>query len=218
MAMYDLSYNPQDPLFDIPNFPGVRWESRCLPYRTVMGLTRKSPIRGDRPAACLSCTGLSWAGQQRRSDGRVDVRLEWQDSVLTWHIEAWHAEALKSIKLQLWGLPAEVLNLGWWNPTTKANEVFHPQPNQPIQWTYPLGWVTPLACVGGNGNAFCFSVRTKWYARSDCLSYQVALSICYGRGLVCDQMRCSTVAFHCARDSNQAVPQSSEIDQTSSLI
>lgn len=189
MAMYDLSYDPKDPLFDVPNFPGVRWGIQVFTLQNCYGLNpEKAKYEATDSAARLSCTGLSWAGQQQRSDGRVDVRLEWQAGVLIWQIQGWHAEAIKSMKLQLWGLPAEVLDQGWWNPITGANEVFHPQPNQPIQWTYPLGWVTPWACVGGNGNAISFSVRDEMVREKRLFVNQVAhANYATVVELVCDQ-------------------------------
>ena len=190
MSTCDFSYNPKDPLFETPRLPGVRWGIQIFTLQNLYGLDpTKVQHESTDSTSSLSCTGLSWAGQQQRAEGRVEVELEWQDGVLIWRIQAWHTEDIKSIKLQLWGLPDETLKQGWWKPTTTVDEVFHPKPNQPIQWRYPgADWATPWACVGGDGSAICLSVRDEVIHEKRLFVYQVAYAdYATVAEVICDQ-------------------------------
>jgi len=77
MAMYDLSYNPQDPLFDIPNFPGVRWGIQVFTLQNCYGLNPKKP--NSRRPTCrvpvLHWLELGWAAAAIGWPGRCPVGM-----------------------------------------------------------------------------------------------------------------------------------------------
>ncbi len=187
MTIYDLSYDPHDPYYDIPGLSGAQWGIQIFTTRNLYGL---DPARvtmttvGD--TTHLTCDGLSWGGQQQHCEGRVEADLSYQHGVWNWRISARHTEPLKAIKLLLRGLPQEALSQGWWQPTSRtqevvdadtskfskagfgaehidaANEVWKTNPLRPLLWRYP--WpegLTPWACAGEKGGtAFvCISVR-----------------------------------------------------------
>lgn len=52
MATYDLSYDPKDPLFDIPKFPGVRWGIQVFTLQNCYGLDPEKAIYEATDSAC----------------------------------------------------------------------------------------------------------------------------------------------------------------------
>jgi len=160
MEVHDLSFNPRDPLYDAPGFPGVRWGIQVFTIVNLYGLDPDEvEMTPEGDGVRLVCSGLSWAGGQKRARGRVEARLSWQDGALSWGIQAWHDEPIKSVKLLLWGLPEDALAQGWWHPTVAEGEVVKPAYKAPVRWTYPQGWLTPWACAGEGEGALCLSVR-----------------------------------------------------------
>lgn len=162
MELYDFSYDPHDPLYDAPNLPGVHFGVQLFTLQNMYGLDpAKVQCHALDNGLRLECSGLSWGGQQQRAEGRVEVLARWQGDVLTWQVQAWHAEPIKSIKLMLWGLPDEALRHGWWSPTTEQGTTVQSSLWQPLRWVYPVAgqWVTPWACAGGDGSAICVSFR-----------------------------------------------------------
>jgi hypothetical protein len=191
LRVNDLSYHPHDPLFDAPNLPGVQWGVQLFTTHNLYGLnptqTRLTP---EEDGVRLVCEGLSWAGQQQHADGRVEARLRWQEGVLTWQVQAWHAEPIKAIKLVLWGLPESALEQGWWHATTEQDVLVPVTADAPLHWTYPHGWdwLTPWACAGSEGNAVCLSIRDPEVREKRLYVYPAA----YAEGrtvaeLICDQ-------------------------------
>lgn len=171
----DLSFDPCDPLYDIPSLNGIQWGLQIFTtrnfYQIDPGHVQITPTdNGLR----LVCDGLSWAGQQQHCEGRVEVNLERSGSRTIWHIEVWHDEPVKNIKLMLWNLPQAALEKGWWQPTSRHDEFIKPEgysrsPQwenanirgaKPLWWNYPWReWLTPWACAGDGSSAVCISVR-----------------------------------------------------------
>ena len=181
MTVYDLSYDPRDPFFDIPGLPGAQWGLQVFTTRNLYGLDPdRVQITVEGGDVHLLCDGLSWGGQQHRAEGRVEAHLSCQDGAWSWRISARHAEPLKVVKLMLRGLPEEALSQGWWQPTSAvgdpqalrtdfgaehinaANEVCRTSRLKPLRWRYPWPeWLTPWACAGevDSSTFVCVSVR-----------------------------------------------------------
>jgi hypothetical protein len=158
---YELSYDPRDPYVDLPGAPpGVRVAVTVFTVDNVYGL---DPGRlawdGDR----LVADGLSWAGQQRRSDGRVELAVEQVEGGVQVRVAAEHAEAIKSVKLLFRGLPEAALERGWWQMTSPEGTSVEVRPGGQLLWRYPWPegdawpeWETPFAVAG---DRVCVSVR-----------------------------------------------------------
>ncbi|NWF65736.1 MAG: hypothetical protein HXY38_15695, partial [Chloroflexi bacterium] len=109
---------------------------------------------------CLTCEGMSWAGQQQRAAGRVEVRITRGNNTWIWQVQAWHSEPLKVVKLMLWGLPDTALSQGWWQATSPVEKTFIPTRTTPILFRYPWPeWLTPWVCAGNSASAVCISIR-----------------------------------------------------------
>lgn len=148
MDIFELSYDPRDPLYDLPGLPGVRWGLQIFTVNNLYGLDPAQVTLGE-DGMHLHCAGLSWGGQQQKSAGTVDVRISRDGNAYVWHIEATHAEPLKVIKLMLWGLPNEAIHQGWWQPTSTVSYPAVPTQFAPVGWNYPWReWLTPWACAG----------------------------------------------------------------------
>ena len=181
MTVYDLSYDPRDPFFDIPGLPGAQWGLQVFTTGNVYGLNPdRVQMTGDSQDVHLVCDGLSWGGQQQRAEGRVEAHLSRQGNTWSWQITAQHAEPLKVVKLMLRGLPEDALSQGWWQPTSAAgdpqavrtdfgaehinaaNEVWKTSRLKPLRWRYPWPeWLTPWTCAGevDSDSFVCVSVR-----------------------------------------------------------
>lgn len=187
MTVYDLSYDPRDPYFDLPGLPGAQWSVQIFTTRNLYGLDpAQIRLTEDGQSLHLVCDGLSWGGQQQRAHGRVEVYLTRQDGAWNWRISARHTEPLKVVKLLLRGLPEKALAAGWWQPTSaaretreadnpqptqasfgadqisEANEVWRTTPLRPLRWRYPWPeWLTPWACAGETDDQgfVCVSIR-----------------------------------------------------------
>ncbi len=186
MTVYDLSFDPRDPYFDLPGVPGVQWAIQVFTTHNLYSLNpTQTRITEHGGTIQLVCEGLSWAGQQKHMSGYVEAHLEHQDGAWHWRISARHHEPLKVVKLLLRGLPEQVLSTGWWQPTSarrtdslnnpqptqasfgadqisEANEVWKTTPLRPLRWRYPWPeWLTPWACAGKvDSPAFvCLSMR-----------------------------------------------------------
>ena len=164
MDTCDLSYDPRDPLYDVPGLPDVRWGLQIFTTRNLYGLDPNHVIvtrSGD--GIHLTCDGLSWAGQQQCSEGRVEAHLTCaSDGVWTWQVQAWHAEPLKVVKLLLWGLPESAISQGWWQAVSPADQTVNTSLTTPLRWRYPWpDWLTPWACAGQTDGEshVCVSIR-----------------------------------------------------------
>ena len=83
METNDFSYNPNDPLFEVPNFPNVSWGIQIFTLQNLYGLDpTKVQHESTDSTLHLVCSGLSWAGQQQRAEGQVQVQLEWPDDFI----------------------------------------------------------------------------------------------------------------------------------------
>lgn len=148
MDIFELSYNPRDPLYDLPGLPGVRWGLQVF---TVNNLYQLDPaqVALSEDGFHLRCDGLAWGGQQQKSAGTVEVQIHRDGDAYAWTIEAQHAEPLKVVKLLLWGLPADSIAEGWWQATSTADRPYVPSRQKPMNWSYPWReWLTPWACAG----------------------------------------------------------------------
>jgi len=146
--IFELSYNPRDPLYDLPGLPGVRWGLQVF---TVNNLYQLDPaqVALSEDGFHLRCDGLAWGGQQQKSAGTVEVQIHREGDAYAWTIEAQHAEPLKVVKLLLWGLPADSIAEGWWQATSTADRPYVPSRQKPMNWSYPWReWLTPWACAG----------------------------------------------------------------------
>lgn len=148
MEIYDLSYDPHDPLYDLPGLPGVRWGVQVFTTKNLYQLDpAKVVVAAD--GLSLEASGLSWGGQQQRSAGRVSVQISHDDGAYVWRIQAEHSEPLKVVKLLLWGLPESAFQGGWWQPVSTAGRTVVPTLTAPVRWNYPWReWLTPWACAG----------------------------------------------------------------------
>jgi hypothetical protein len=102
--MQDLSYSPQDPVFEAY---GYRFTVQLFTYENVYGLdgSRTTCIKTGN-ITTITCTGLTWAGQQERCDGAVRIRVTSDDSgAARFSISAEHTKMLRCVKLRLHGLP-----------------------------------------------------------------------------------------------------------------
>lgn len=152
MEIFDLSYDPRDPLYDLPGAPGVRWGVQVF---TTVNLYQLDPaqVTLSDDGLSLHAAGLAWAGQQQRSAGQVRVRITRDGEAFVWRIEAEHAEPIKVIKLMLWGLPANAIASGWWQPTSRIGQAAVATSTRPVRWNYPWReWLTPWACAGEGDN------------------------------------------------------------------
>jgi len=161
LSVNNLSFDPHDPLYDIPGLPGVQWGIQVFTTCNFYSLAADNvQVAATGDGVHLTCSQLSWAGQHQRSEGRVEVELHVEDGVFVWTVQARHHEPIKSIKLMLWGLPESALAKGWWQPTTDQKDVFHPTDNAPLLWRYPWPeWLTAWACAGDANLAICVSIR-----------------------------------------------------------
>jgi hypothetical protein len=157
----ELSFDPRDPTFETPGLPEVRWAVQVFTTRNLFGLApERTHLAADGDGLRLVCDGLTWAGQQRRASGRVEVHLARRDGALCWQAEARHDEPVKVVKLLLHGLPEDALAQGWWTPTTAVGDLTRPAAALPLSWRYPWPeWLTPWACAGEGSGAVCLSVR-----------------------------------------------------------
>lgn len=161
---YDLSFDPRDPLYDIPGLPGARWGIQIFTVNNLYGLDpEKVTITAEGDGLRLVCEGLSWAGQQQRAAGRVEAQLtRAADGAWTWQIQAQHAEPLKVVKLMLWGLPDTALSQGWWQAASPVGHVVTPTLTEPLRWRYPWpDWLSAWAYAGQTDGApqVCVSIR-----------------------------------------------------------
>jgi hypothetical protein len=163
VELADLSYDPRDPTFPFTSVlsgmtsgtTGPRWSVQVFTTENVYGVDpdhvrTSSGAGGYRMVA----EGLSWAGQQQRSAGRVEVQVSPEPASPAgpaWWvaISAEHAEPIKAVKLVLRHLPAEVVRQGWWSMIGFEGMAEVPTRFRPMLWRYPyLEWVTPWAAAG----------------------------------------------------------------------
>lgn len=161
MYVNNLSFDPHDPLFTIAGLYGVRWSIQLF---TVHNLYTISPdgahIEQIENGVRLTCDELSWAGQQQRSSGRIQVEVCSENGVYTWFVNAQHAEKIKAVKIALHGLPEPALGRGWWQSTSEDTIVVHVSDTLPLRWRYPWPeWHTAWACAGDESSAVCVSIR-----------------------------------------------------------
>lgn len=162
MEIYDLSFDPHDPLYDLPGSAGIRWGVEIF---TTKNLYQIDPAHATLSAdgMQLDVSSLSWAGQQQKSAGSIRVQIRKDGDAFVWKIEAEHDEPLKAVKLMLWGLPASAFEQGWWQPTSTVGwQLATPTLTAPVKWNYPWReWLTPWACAGErDGEALvCVSFR-----------------------------------------------------------
>jgi hypothetical protein len=157
----NLSFDPAHPWFTVPGQPGTEWALEVFTTQNVYGLGRDKTQFSD---GRLVAAGLQLLGGQRHVPGNVnvDVRLEAGD-VVCWAISVSMSETIKSAKLLLRNIPAELSDNGWWTATTPATETLRPTRERPLSLSYPWGhfpngWQTPWIC-SGDGPAFTLSVR-----------------------------------------------------------
>lgn len=151
MAIFDLSFDPRDPLFELDGLPGVRWGVQIFTASNLYGLNpERTQVTRQADALTVVCDELSWAGQQQRSPGSAQITVRRQGESVVWTVTANHAEPIKTIKLMLHGLPEAALAQGWWQPTSDQQEVVIPDRVNPMLMRYPWPeWLTPWACAGG---------------------------------------------------------------------
>ncbi len=161
MYVNNLSFDPHDPFYDIPGLSGAQWGIQIFTTRNLYGLAPdKVQLTETGRGVHLTCSQLAWAGQQQRSEGRVETELCYDDGAFVWKVQAWHQEPIKAIKLIFRGLPQSPLAKGWWQPTSDQKDAFHPTDALPLLWRYPWPeWLTAWACAGDESQAICISVR-----------------------------------------------------------
>lgn len=175
MYVNDLSFDPHDPLFDVPSIPGAQWGIQVFTVSNMYQLPPEN-VRVEQQGNGLKliCDGLSWAGQQQYSAGQVEVQVKVEKGAVVWQVQASHAEPIKNIKLLLHGLPQKALDKGWWQPTSRQDDYARPlgydragqwdnaniRGARPVHWNYPWReWLTPWSCAGDAEEAVCISIR-----------------------------------------------------------
>jgi len=161
MYVNNLSFDPAHPWFPVPGLPGAEWAVEIFTTENVYGL---HPGRVEPDGHGLRASALQLLGGQRGAPGKVTVALNLDASgAACWRISAGTDETIKSAKLLLRNLPAELTESGWWTPTTAATATLRPTPDEPVllsyPWAYPgAGWQTPWICAG-EGRGIAISVR-----------------------------------------------------------
>ena len=62
MDIFELSYNPRDPLYDLPGLPGVRWGLQIFTVNNLYQLDPSQVVLSE-DGFHLRCDGLAWGGQ-----------------------------------------------------------------------------------------------------------------------------------------------------------
>lgn len=163
MELADLSFDPRDPTFPLTSAlsgmtagrPAPRWSVQVFTTDNVYGV---DPDRvrtvTDAGGYRVIADGLAWAGQQQRSEGRVEVAVTPEPAggagPAWWlTVSAEHAEPVKAVKLVLRDLPPAVTDQGWWHMTAFDGLPETPSLLRPLLWRYPWPeWVTPWAAAG----------------------------------------------------------------------
>ncbi len=164
MEIYDLSYDPHDPFYDLPGLASVRWGVQIFTAKNLYQVDPSKAVQSE-DGTRLEVSGLSWAGQQQRSEGHISVQITRDEEVYVWRIHAEHTEPLKAVKLMLWGLPESAFQQGWWQPTSTIGwALAAPTLTAPVLWNYPWReWLTPWACAGDTDGVplVCVSFRDE---------------------------------------------------------
>src|SRR5262249_27542481 len=87
----NLSYDPHDPMFDLPGYPGIQWGIQVFTVRNMYALhPDHAVITPEGDGLRLDCDKLSWAGQQQQSEGRVEAHIRRENGAVIWTVNAWH--------------------------------------------------------------------------------------------------------------------------------
>jgi hypothetical protein len=154
----ELSFDPRHPWFVVPGIDGAEWAIEVFTTHDVWGL---DPASTTFDGLELQSQQLQGLGGQRSTAGLVTTRIDVADGVTEFHISASHADPIKGVKLLVRGLPAGILDAGWWTPTTPAGQAARALEHAPVLLRYPWdSWQTPWACAG-EGPGFAVGVRTS---------------------------------------------------------
>src|SRR3990170_7937016 len=132
--MQQLSYEPSDPWFEID---GWRLGVQVITFENVYGLDPEATrVTAEAGRTIVSCDGLTWAGGQQRSEGRVQIDAARTGDGLEVAVSARHPQTIRCVKLVLAGLPAgEAIGNFWQRSRLSTNGTI---------LSYPFPLHTPL--------------------------------------------------------------------------
>lgn len=161
MYVCDLSFDPRDPMYDVPGVSGVTWGAQVFTVGNGYGVEGSSAsYAATETSGRLQAPHLTIFGQQHAAPGSVEVSVQSEETnTVSWRIRARCAEPIKSIKLLLRGLPMRFTAEGWWQATDSPGAVERPTPATPLLWQYPGNWLTPWACAGDSSGGAVLSIR-----------------------------------------------------------
>jgi hypothetical protein len=180
----DLSFDPRHPWFPLPGLAGAEWTVEVFTSQDVWGL---DPAETTFDGHVLIAQRLRGLGGQRLGPGQVTVHIDVADGVAQCRICADHADQVKGVKLLIRGVAGDVLDAGWWTPTTPADQAMRPA-EEPVLLTYPWeNWQTPWACAG-EGPGLVVGIRAEVVAPIRLYHYRPHWSADPVVEVVCDQL------------------------------
>lgn len=158
--MQQLSYEPNDPWFDIA---GWRLGVQVITFENVYGLDPNAvEVTQGTDRTTIACHQLRWAGGQERGEGQVQVEAAPAADGLEVVVAARHPRTIRCVKLLLSALPmGDVIGASWRQS---------PLPEAGLVLTYPFPLHTPLVFLArANGPHLYFQslddrVRAKRFA------------------------------------------------------
>ncbi len=136
--MHDLSFNPQDPVF---NVGGVAFSVQLSTFENVYGIDPERCKAGETDHGyAVEADGLAWAGGQEKANGAVSVQVQRDGECTTFALQANAERRIRCVKLVIKGIPnGTIVNL------READEKIIPEGG--AIYKYPDGWrglYTPL--------------------------------------------------------------------------
>jgi hypothetical protein len=137
--MQQLGYEPADPWFEIG---GWRLGVQVTTFENTYGLDPDAVVTSEVDGrARITCSRLTWAGGQERAEGRVEIETAPTPDGLEVVVSARHAQKIRSVTLQVSGLPARELIGGSWARSPVAEDgsllVYPPMLHTPLVFLAP---------------------------------------------------------------------------------
>ena len=152
--MQDLSYNPQDPVFE---YHGFRFAIQLFTFENVYGLDPQlCDEHHDTHSYTLTCKGLRWAGGQEKAPGQIVLHIEETNGRFQIAVEAQCEKTLRSLKVIIKDLPiGQIINLREKDELAISD--------QGLVLSYPEGWrnlYTPLVILKTGQEDTYFYIRS----------------------------------------------------------
>ncbi len=158
--MQQLSYDPNDPWFDIDG-----WEiaAQVITFDNIYGLDGDvATVARQGGRTVISCPRLTWAGGQERCGGSARIEVSRTDDGIETVVSAQHAEKVRCVKLLVRGLPPGDVTGAFWGRSQLGSGG--------VVLSYPTPLHTPLVFLSQpNGEHVYFQslddrVRAKRFA------------------------------------------------------